>query len=166
MIELELDVTEMIKARVSLINSIEITVGVLDKSLAHYEAEPKVKGYRDIGGEKVRKKSSKKSPDTTAQILAELESFGLFSGVLSDPENKDLLDMVEILQSIYAKGEIGSKEERRLINACQAMIRNRIIDKRLGDNADTTVKEKGFDRPLMDTGQLFEAIKARLEVVK
>ena len=51
---------------------------------------------------------------------------------------------------------------QRIINAVQAVVRNPILRGAYGKNSAKTAKTKGFNKLLMDTGQLFKNIKARL----
>lgn len=50
---------------------------------------------------------------------------------------------------------------RRMENAMQAIVRNPILRGEYGSNSKAAASAKGFDRLLIDTGQLFKAIIAK-----
>jgi len=50
---------------------------------------------------------------------------------------------------------------RRVENLLQAIVRNPILNEDYGQNTAATADNKGFDRHLFGTGQMFKAIKAR-----
>lgn len=50
---------------------------------------------------------------------------------------------------------------RRVENLLQAIVRNPILKQEYGTNASHTADAKGFDRHLIDTGQMFKSIKAK-----
>lgn len=62
----------------------------------------------------------------------------------------------------FLKMTRGNTNVRRLENLLQAMVRNPLARSDYGNNATSTAKRKGFDRLMIDTGQLFRAIKARV----
>ncbi len=73
--------------------------------------------------------------------------------------NKDVLKVVnEIAAQVFGKRSLDNK---RLENAVQAVIRNPILRGDYGHNAASTVKQKGFDKLGIWTGQMFKAIKAK-----
>lgn len=51
---------------------------------------------------------------------------------------------------------------KRIENLLQAIVRNPILQQEYGSNNPTTADNKGFNRHLFDTGQMFKAIKARV----
>lgn len=76
-----------------------------------------------------------------------------------NPKNKDVLKFTgAFLSLLKGKGQI-----RRLENALQAVVRNPIKRQDYGVNSVKTIKAKGFDRVMIDTGQLFQNIKARVK---
>lgn len=73
--------------------------------------------------------------------------------------NKEVLQVVQELSAqVFGKRSINNK---RLENAVQAVIRNPILRGDYGRNAPATIKQKGFDKLGIWTGQMFKAIKAR-----
>lgn len=57
----------------------------------------------------------------------------------------------------------GRGNDKRIVNALQAIVRNPILRGDYGPNDRKTVRIKGFDRYMIDTGQLFNNIKARVK---
>lgn len=55
--------------------------------------------------------------------------------------------------------------KKRLENLLQAIVRNPILRLEYGKNTATAADNKGFDRHLFDTGQMFKAITARAKRV-
>jgi hypothetical protein len=66
------------------------------------------------------------------------------------------------LQLVTKKPGISIK---RVENLLQAIVRNPILQQEYGGNSANTADDKGFDRHLFDTGQMFKAIKARVKRV-
>lgn len=75
------------------------------------------------------------------------------------PKNKEVIAVVkEIALQVFGKK---STDNKRLENAVQAVIRNPILRGDYGNNAPSTVKQKGFNKLGIDTAQMFKAIKAK-----
>lgn len=73
--------------------------------------------------------------------------------------NKEVLAVVnEIAAQVFGKKSLNNK---RLENAVQAVIRNPILRGDYGKNAASTIKQKGFDKLGVWTGQMFKNIKAK-----
>lgn len=72
--------------------------------------------------------------------------------------NKDLIWVINFMVDIMS----GKDNRRRIENAMQAVVRNPILRGDYGRNSQKTAKEKGFNKLLMRTGQLFKNVKARL----
>jgi hypothetical protein len=73
--------------------------------------------------------------------------------------NKEIIAVVkEIAEQTFGKK---SPDNRRLENAVQAVVRNPILRGDYGNNASSTVKQKGFNKLGIDTGQFFKAIRAK-----
>jgi len=55
-----------------------------------------------------------------------------------------------------------SKDKNRINNSYLALIFKAINDKKYGSNKKATIKVKGFDRKLIDTGQTMKGIKIKV----
>jgi len=106
--------------------------------------------------------ASKKRPTTLAYVAEVLEKYHfkwLTRPFKVKGLNEDVKKVVEeIAMQIFGKK---TKDNKRLENAVQAVIRNPILRGDYGNNMDTTIKAKGFDKLGIDTGQFFKAIKAK-----
>lgn len=86
-------------------------------------------------------------------------------GWLRKPFTKESNSAIREFANNYVK-EIGKQHgtpnKKRLENLMQAIVRNPILRGDYGHNSPVTVKIKGFDRVMIDTGTFFRAIKAKL----
>ena len=74
-------------------------------------------------------------------------------------KNKDVIEVVkELSAQVFGKK---AKDNKRLENAVQAVIRNPILRGDYGNNAISTIRQKGFNKLGVDTAQMFKAIKAK-----
>ena len=105
---------------------------------------------------------SKKRPTTIAYVGEILEKYHfkwLTRPFKTKGLNEDVKKVVdELAAQIFGKK---SKNNKRLENAVQAVVRNPILRSDYGKNIKATIKAKGFDKLGIDTGQFFKAIKAK-----
>jgi hypothetical protein len=78
---------------------------------------------------------------------------------LSEPFKHKSTDIIKFTKEFF-KLAFGRSEKRRCENLLQAIVRNPILRGEYGENSELTQKVKGFNRPMIDTAQLFKAIKA------
>lgn len=152
----------------SRIERFEFEVGILEDT-PHYDPvesslfdEPQLGRY--AGGE-VRKKSRNLSEKTTGQIFVEnMERMN--TNLLVEPfrskQNKDIVKFTSAFLQLATGGKI---KELRVRNLIQAVVRNPILRGDYGGNTAATADAKGFDRLLIDTAQMFKAIKAKVKRV-
>lgn len=120
------------------------------------------KGLKVFAGGPARKVGRK----STQQISEVSERLRKNSGVefyrrpFRAKGNRDLLLFVRRFFRVIA----GKMEARRLVNTLQAIVRNPILRGEYGANSEQTAKRKGFNRFMIDTGQLFKAIRAKVTV--
>ncbi len=143
-------------------------VGVLDDK-PHYEAKV---GKRGLGGKDVlktyaggpaRKQSNIPSGKTIGQILIEnMKRLG--KNILLLPFKNRNSDIIKFT-SAFLKMALAKESPKRVENLLQAVVRNPILRKEYGRNSALTVKIKTFDRNLIDTSQMFKAIRARVKRV-
>lgn len=146
-------------------NKYEFQVGVIEDG-PHYL--PK-KGQRGLGGRDitsafaggpVRKKSRKPSGLTLSQVSKENRK-NLGFNYLKKPFQQKNTDIIRFTNEFF-KYAFGRSEPRRLTNLLQAIVRNPILKGNYGANSALTQKIKGFNRKMIDTAQLFRAIKAKV----
>lgn len=89
----------------------------------------------------------------------EKNNVNLLTAPLDRPQSRDIQNLLKQFFKILGDTK---KPVRRLQNAVQALIRNPITRGDYGKNRRATAEAKGFDTLFVDTGQLFQAIKARV----
>lgn len=113
-------------------------------------------------GGPVRKTSRKNSGLMISEVSKEnRERLGF--NYLSEPFKKKSSDIIKFTNQFF-KLVFGRSEPRRLENLLQAIVRNPILRGDYGSNSPLTQKIKGFDRGMIDTAQLFKALKAKTRV--
>lgn len=109
-------------------------------------------------GGPVRKKSTKPGPLTISEVSkANRDHLGF--NYLTEPFKKKTSEIIKFANEFF-KLAFGRSEKKRAENLLQAIVRNPILRGDYGSNAALTKKIKGFDRKMIDTAQLFKAIKA------
>jgi hypothetical protein len=141
----------------------DFQVGILNDAP---HKDPK-KGEPGLGGQEiinlyaggpVRQKSRRSSGMSIAEVSrANRERLGF--NYLSEPFKKRTSDIVKFSNEFF-KLAFGKSEKRRAENLLQAIVRNPILRGDYGGNSPLTQKIKGFDRGMIDTAQLFKAIKS------
>jgi hypothetical protein len=113
-------------------------------------------------GGPIRQASRRPSEKSIAQVSkANRERLGF--NYLKEPFKKKSSDIVKFSNEFF-KLAFGRSEKRRCENLLQAIVRNPILRGDYGGNSELTVKIKGFNRGMIDTAQLFKAIKAKCTV--
>lgn len=115
--------------------------------------------WYSYAGLKLRRPSSFKYKGTLFSVARDMDkAFKWLRRPFMLQGNADVLNVL-----MFIVENLNGKENRqRIINAVQAVVRNPILRGAYGRNSAKTAKEKGFNKLLMDTGQLFKNIKARL----
>lgn len=157
------------KFRAKLSKKIEaynFEVGVLDEkprreALFHKRFEsPELGAY---AGGPVRKLTRQRSAESNAQVLVE-NMERLNTNLLAEPFEKQSSDIIKFTNT-FLKMVTGTPVKKRIENLLQAIVRNPILRGDYGSNSSITADNKGFDRSLIDTGQMFKSIKARVNNV-
>lgn len=120
----------------------------------------KAKYKNFLGG--LARKTGRRTDGTIAQVSKSLRrntGINIFIKPFSLPKNRDIL--------VFARRYVESimrpaRPKKRVENLLQAIVRNPILRGDYGRNSRATAKAKGFNRFMIDTGQLFQNIKARL----
>lgn len=147
------------------IEGYELEVGVLDDK-PHKEpvetprfADPLLGSY---AGGPVRRKSGKVGDKSNADILVEnMQRMNI--NILLRPFQDKSSDIIKFSNYFlkYLIGGLGGNQ-KRVENLAQAIVRNPMLNQEYGPNSSQTADDKGFNRHLFDTGQLFQSIKARV----
>jgi hypothetical protein len=145
------------------------TVGVLNRGLmakkADYRGSP-IPWNGGRTGEQVKGRMLRRKIRTGLKGKSKLTMYGLskildadralFEWALIAPNNKELNELIEM----FAKAELSPRNIARLENACRSIVRNAMLRKDYGNNEQSTIKRKKFDRYGVATGSLFNAIQA------
>lgn len=148
-----------------LFGKYQFEVGVLEDS-PHRDAlkgKPGLKGADVIttyAGGPVRKASRKSSGKSVAEVSASLRKH-LGYNYLTKPFEDKSSDIVKFSQEFF-KLVFGKSQKKRCENLLQAIVRNPILRGEVGKQSPVTTIIKGFDRPSIDTAQLFKSITARV----
>ncbi len=148
------------------VNGVEFEVGILDDKPHFQPVEQKLFGapsVRTFAGGPVRKQSRVSSGVSIGDVLKNnMERTG--HNFLLEPfrkKNSEILKFTTYFLK-YIVQRPGYNSVKRIENLLQAIVRNPILKLDYGNNKGTTADNKGFDRHLFDTGQMFKAIKARV----
>lgn len=145
----------------------EFEVGILEDK-PHREAR---RGQRGQGGKDVLssyaggpiRKAGRASGQSVAQVSAENSKRLGFNYLLRPFQKKNDSDILKFANE-FMKMVLGKSKDKRVENLIQAIVRNPILRGEYGaPNSELTQKIKGFDRPMIDTGQLFKNIRARVK---
>ena len=142
-------------------------VGVLEDG-PHYDAargKPGLKGADVItqyaGGPRRKLRSPRKSDTTISQVSADMRA-RLGFNYLSKPFSKRSSDIIKFSNEFF-KLAFGRTQKQRAVNLLQAIVRNPILRGEYKTESPLTQVIKGFSRPMIDTAQLFKALRARCD---
>lgn len=132
-------------------------VGVLEDK-AHKVARKQLKVF---AGGPARRTGARPSGLTIGQVSERVRKhtgINIYQAPFASKKNADILKFTKSFFELCA----GRGQKKRCENLLQAIVRNPILRGDYGRNSKLTAKIKGFNRLLIDTGQLFQAIKARV----
>lgn len=166
-----LDITAL-ENSLKKINKESVTVGIFSekkaasidfkKSIRTMMSADSSQGIISTGLQGTYVRAPKKSSKNISlrKLASKLEKKrGIFSSVLSNTNNKELVSLVQFF-AIINKTE---KQIRQLEKACKALVRNPIL---LGDynpNSKSWTKKKGFNHYGIATGTFLKNIDARFK---
>ncbi len=138
----------------------QFEVGILDDT-AHRDAKPANKGLSSYAGGPVRKMG--KAGETMMSEVAKDNADRIGVDYIRAPFQKRSSDILKFTETFFKMiFRDSSSYRRRATNLIQAIVRNPILRGDYGPNSAIAQKWKTFDRNMIDTGQLFKAIKARI----
>lgn len=121
-----------------------------------------VRGLKRLAGGDARKASKKTSDVWLSDISRWMRrKYNYLEAPLKNPNNKEIKQIISTYLK-FCNDSKNSSNLKRLNNALQALVRNPITRSEYEGNSLRTIRAKGFDRPMIDTGQFFNAIKARV----
>lgn len=141
----------------------EMQVGILEDG-PHRKPKPASAGLSSYASGPVRKKSRTNGPLTISEVSEAIRG-RMEVNYLTDPFKKKSSDIIKFSDGFFrmASGKANTMR-RRVENLMQAIVRNPILRGDYGSNSALTKKIKTFNRYLIDTGQFFKAIRARVKV--
>ncbi len=136
----------------------ELQAGILQDS-AHRRPKPKSAGFGTLSGGPVRLKS-KKTQGNVSGVAERIRKAGddYIRAPFSQPRSAPMRDFLRALGDLLTDRTTRSKVE----TALRAVIREPILRGKYGRNSIATARVKGFNRKLIDTGQFYRAIIARV----
>ena len=135
-----------------------MTVGVLNNSRHKEAINNSIKTF--AGGP--ARKEGRASSGTNNKKIASFANRQY--DVFRKPFRNESSDIVKFSYE-FMKMSFGKSTEKRTENLLQAIIRNPILNRIYGGNRQKTAIAKGFDRLLIDTGQFFRSIIAKVKRV-
>lgn len=149
------------------IQSYEFEVGVLEDKPHRLPVETPFFGTPQLGsfaGGPVRKMSRQPGESTIGEVLTN-NMKRLNINILLRPFQEKSSDILKFtnyfLKLVLGRGDTSIK---RVENLLQAIVRNPILKQEYGPNKASTADAKGFGRNMIDTGQMFKAIRARARI--
>lgn len=142
----------------------EFQVGILQDA-DHKKAMDAAAGLKSYAGGPSRKASNQSSGKTISEVSEDLRKrigVNFYIHPFSSKKNQDVLNFVKSFFELCT----GRTQSTRAENLLQAIVRNPILRGDYGKNTAQTVKIKGFNRFMIDTGQLFRAIRAKVKVAR
>jgi len=139
----------------------QLDIGVLQNK-PHKVAASKGRGLRSFAGGPVRK-TSRSTRGTISEVSERVRKntgINLYTRPFKSKKNRDILNLIKRFMELCT----GRGQKKRLENAMQAVVRNPILRGDYGGNKASTKKTKGFSRLMIDTGQLFKGIIAKVTV--
>jgi len=149
-----------VKQAKGMFEKYEFQVGILQDADHKKAMEPSA-GLKSYAGGPVRRKSSQSSGKTISEVSEDLRKrigVNFYLHPFSSKKNQDILNFVKSFFELC----MGRTQAKRAENLLQAIVRNPILRGDYGRNTEQTVKKKGFNRFMIDTGQLFRAITAKV----
>ena len=138
----------------------DFKVGILNDG-PHKDAQPKTKGLSSYAGGPIRKKT--RTSDMSISQVSEANRQHLGVNFYSQPFKDKTADVVKFTREFFRLA-FGKSEKKRAENLLQAVVRNPILKGEYGSNGRMAMRAKGFNRKMIDTAQLFKAIKAMCTV--
>lgn len=150
------------------IEQYEFEVGILEDKEYKLPLEtpegqpPQLKTY---AGGPARKQTREGSGQMISDVLlGNMKRLNI--NILQRPFQETSSAILKFTEAFLKMAVSGTVSEKRVVNLIQAIVRNPILRQEYGKNKSATADAKGFDRHLIDTGQTFQNIKARVKRVR
>lgn len=146
------------------INGSFVRVGVLNKSKKALDPARPLKPLKltpTVPRNAATTKGSSKNERLAAVAEYLNKKRGLFDKALERAGNKEINEITQYFADLVLSPMADETTKRRLENLCRSIVRNPMLRKELGPNAESTVEDKGFDQYGINTGTLFKNIEAK-----
>lgn len=162
MIELKIQLNKTFAERLKgRLENYDMTVGILKDGKHYLPKQPReLKNY--AGGEVRKIDRNAIGPVLNISTVSKKMRQYLGFNYLREPFTESTSDVTRFLATFFNYA-FGRSTSRRLENTLQAVVRNPILRGEYYIESERTIKEKGFSRPMIDTGQLFQSIKAEVK---
>jgi len=160
---LKISLTEGFRERINgRFSKYSFEVGIL-KDRKYRKPASKERGLTSLA----RGPARRQSRETSKYNVSDISAFnrGDSSDYLRDPFRKPANQDQKLIKRFLAefvKMTSGKSQIRRVENLLQAIVRNPMARGDYGTNARSVQRRKGFDRFMIDTGQLFRSVTARI----
>jgi hypothetical protein len=143
------------------IEGYQFEVGILeDKAHRLPKSNFMGKDQGTFAGGPVRKMERITGPLSQKEVFKQVqENTGI--DILGAPFKSRSTQIIRFTRA-FLQGVFGKPNDKRVINLLQSVVRTPILKGQYGSNTARTADAKGFDRLLIDTGQTFRAIKAKI----
>lgn len=131
-------------------------VGILEND-QHYEAIPK--STKQFAGGVARKINRVKADKEMQELGGELQGKYFW---LSHPFMESNSEIIKFAKAYLAEIQKNKVTMNKIRNLVQAIVRNPILRGDYGSNSLYWTSIKGFDHVMIDTGQFFNSIQARV----
>lgn len=142
----------------------DIQVGILTNA-PHKDAKTGKDNKAVYAGGPVRKKG--RAGGFSLYDISAANRARMDKNYLTDPfkQPSEIMKFAALFFKMASGGPRSTSMMKRLANLTQAIVRNPILRGDYGSNSRSTQKIKGFDRKMIDTAQLFRAIKGAVKLV-
>lgn len=139
-------------------------VGVLDQNAKYKKPLPKSSGHKAFPKGMARKtgKASQYKISDIARFSFNAVGHNYFLRPFRRRDT-EIMRFMKTFVNMFWKDR-PKANAKRLENLIQAVVRNPIMRNEYGRNKNSTARTKGFNKKLIDTAQLFRAIKAKVYV--
>jgi hypothetical protein len=147
-----------------LITKDDISVAEAEVGFFGDKKEPKAnraKGFKSFAGGQALKSPGKSGVSITDVATYNDDRYDWFNFVTNNTD-ESLAKVTVAMAMLICKYD--DKSIRRYKNALTEWLRRPIKSRNFGSNAPRTIKWKGFDWPMVRTGTMFRAVKARLKM--
>ncbi|MDG3034178.1 hypothetical protein P7245_22385 [Vibrio parahaemolyticus] len=87
--------------------------------------------------------------------------YGVFSNASLKFADEDLQNVIDALIATFGQ-PVYSQQQKRIENACLALVTNPIMNKKFESNSPAWIKRKGFDWTMVSTGSFLRSITASM----